>query len=262
MAEQLIDIPIEQIQANPYQPRLEFSPEELEELGQSIKENGLIQPLIVRKSQVWGYELIAGERRLRASKLIGLDKVPAVVKDISDQTSMQQAIIENLQRSDLNPIEEALAYQKLIERTQMTHDDIAQKMGKSRPYITNSLRLLNLPAEGQEALIQGKISSGHARLILGIEETKQVSWLKQVLKESWTVRQLETKLKEKKKQTKQPSDSFVKHQEQELKKQLGRDLTIKLSQKQDGYLLLPFHSLEDFHNLIHSLGMTVENKRD
>lgn len=259
MAEQLIDIPIEQIQPNPYQPRLEFSEEELEELGQSIKKNGLIQPLIVRKSQVWGYELIAGERRLRASKLIGLDKVPAVVKDIDDQLSMQQAIIENLQRSDLNPIEEALAYQKLIEKTEMTHDEIAQTIGKSRPYITNSLRLLNLPERGKEALIEGKISSGHARLILSLPEEEQVFWIEKCSQKDISVRQLEINLKEKKSNQPKSADHFVRYQEEELKKQLGREVTIKINQQAKGQLIIPFQSLEDFHKLLNILGVTVEN---
>ncbi|MGF3083944.1 ParB/RepB/Spo0J family partition protein, partial [Streptococcus pyogenes] len=138
--ELLIDLPIEDIVTNPYQPRIQFNQRELQDLATSIKSNGLIQPIIVRKSDIFGYELVAGERRLKASKMAGLKKVPAIIKKISTLESMQQAIVENLQRSNLNAIEEAKAYQLLVEKKHMTHDEIAKYMGKSRPYISNTLR--------------------------------------------------------------------------------------------------------------------------
>lgn len=152
MTEILMHIPIEDIVANPYQPRLQFNQKELEELAHSIQANGLIQPIIVRKSDVFGYELVAGERRFKAAKLAGLQKIPAIVKEISTLESMQQAIVENLQRSNLNAIEEAKAYQLLIDKNKMTHEDIATYMGKSRPYISNTIRLLQLPDVIRQAI--------------------------------------------------------------------------------------------------------------
>ena len=141
--EKLEKIAVKDIRTNPFQPRKVFDQEKLEELAQSIKENGLIQPIIVRKSPIIGFELLAGERRFRASKIAGLELVPAIIKELTDQEMMRQAIIENLQREDLNPIEEAISYQKLVDHG-YKHDQIAQFMGKSRPYISNMLRLLHL----------------------------------------------------------------------------------------------------------------------
>ena len=155
MQEQLKALPISDIYPNPFQPRIEFSDEELAELSQSIAENGLIQPIIVRKSDITGYELIAGERRLRACKRLGMTEIPAVVKEVTDQESRKQAIIENLQRSNLNPIEEAKAYRSLINELAYSHEELAKAMAKSRPYISNSLRLLQLPQEIQTSIENG-----------------------------------------------------------------------------------------------------------
>ena len=163
--EKLEKIAVKDIRTNPFQPRKVFDQEKLEELAQSIKENGLIQPIIVRKSPIIGFELLAGERRFRASKIAGLDLVPAIIKELTDQEMMRQAIIENLQREDLNPIEEAISYQKLVDHG-YKHDQIAQFMGKSRPYISNMLRLLHLAPSVQEAVIQNDISSAHARVLV------------------------------------------------------------------------------------------------
>lgn len=150
-------ISITDIQKNPYQPRKEFDKEKLDELAQSIKENGVIQPIIVRQSPVIGYEILAGERRYRASLLAGLTSIPAVVKQLSDQEMMVHSIIENLQRENLNPIEEARAYESLVEKG-FTHAEIADKMGKSRPYISNSIRLLSLPEQIISEVENGKLS--------------------------------------------------------------------------------------------------------
>ena len=175
--DRLTTIAIKDISPNPYQPRLHFKQEELEELAASIGQNGIIQPIIVRPSDIFGYELVAGERRLRASQLAGLTEIPAIIKQLDNTQSMQQAIIENLQRSDLDPIEEALAYQQLINKKELTHEELAQFMGKSRPYITNSLRLLQLPKSIQEGLRRGHISTGQARLLLTLEkEDTQLAW--------------------------------------------------------------------------------------
>ena len=155
-------ISITDIQKNPYQPRKEFDREKLHELAQSIRENGVIQPIIVRQSPVIGYEILAGERRYRASLLAGLRSIPAVVKQLSDQEMMVQSIIENLQRENLNPIEEARAYESLVEKG-FTHAEISDKMGKSRPYISNSIRLLSLPEPILSEVETGRLSQAHAR---------------------------------------------------------------------------------------------------
>lgn len=259
MTEQLTTLPITSISPNPYQPRTVFSQEELTELAQSIRENGLIQPIIVRPSAIAGYELVAGERRFRASQLAGLTHITAIVKELTDEDSMKQAIIENLQRADLNPIEEALSYHKLIDKLQFTHDELAQIMGKSRPYITNSLRLLQLSDQAKEALATKTISPGHARLLLSLPTKDQNKWLNQVIKQNLTVRQLENQLKTKPKKAPQQIDPFIAEQEKQLKQQLGLDCQIKVSPAGHGQLTISFSSLDDFHNLIHNLSQVVDS---
>lgn len=257
MTETLTLIKIDNIVPNPYQPRLEFNSSELEELAGSIKANGLIQPIIVRKSAIFGYELIAGERRLRASKIAGLTEIPAIIKNISNQESMQFAIVENLQRSDLNPIEEAKAYQQLLTKNQMTHEELAQFMGKSRPYITNSLRLLNLPKNLSNAVEKGKLSQGHARALLTLKtEEEQEKWCQKILTEDISVRKLEKLLKpaKNKKQSLKKKDIFIRNQEEELSKRLGLPVKISISKtKTKGEIHLHFQSEEDFNRIINSL---------
>jgi ParB family chromosome partitioning protein len=185
------EVAIELIEPNPYQPRKEFSDEKLAELADSIKTHGIIQPLLVRELQ-GKYQLIAGERRLRAAKLVGLPTVPIVIREISEQSMMEIALVENLQREDLNPIEEAIAYQRLMDEFHVTQDDVAKKVGKSRPAIANTLRLLNLPQEVQDELANGTLTMGHARALLGLrtsEEQKQ-AW-KQIQEQELSVRATE-----------------------------------------------------------------------
>ena len=166
-------IALKDIRTNPYQPRKQFSQKKIEELAASIKENGLIQPIILRKSSLFGYEILAGERRFRAASFLGLETIPAVVKELSDDEMLKQAIIENLQREDLNPIEEAESYQSLIDKG-LTHDEIAKIMGKSRPYISNIVRLLQLSKEVRQAIKEEEISQGHARLLVPLKEEEQL----------------------------------------------------------------------------------------
>lgn len=254
MSEHLQILPISDIYPNPFQPRLEFSDEELYELSQSIKENGLIQPIIVRKSDIIGYELIAGERRLRACKRLGLTTITAIVKDISDQESRRQAIIENLQRSDLSPIEEAKAYHDLVHIEGYSHETLAAAMGKSRPYISNSLRLLQLPRVIQEALEEGKISQGHARALLAIETpTKQEQTFNQLLSEQWSVRQLEKQIEKLPRKQKIKKDPFLKNIENDLEKSLGLPVTLRYSKNHSGSIQINFSTEEDFNRIIHKL---------
>ncbi|QMS96357.1 ParB/RepB/Spo0J family partition protein [Streptococcus equinus] len=259
MTETLNLINIDDISPNPYQPRLEFKQEELEELSRSIKANGLIQPIIVRKSAIFGYELIAGERRLKASKMAGLSEIPAIIKEISNKKSMQLAIVENLQRSDLNPIEEAKAYQQLLDRNQMTHEELAQFMGKSRPYITNCLRLLNLPSAISKAVERGQLSQGHARVLLTLKnEKEQEKWYQKVITEEISVRKLEELVKKskptKKSSKKNKKNIFIRHQEEELSKLLGVPVSLSLAKSGfKGDLQLHFQSEEDFNRIINRL---------
>lgn len=224
-------IRISDIQKNPYQPRKEFSEEKIKELAQSIKENGLIQPIIVRQSPVIGYEILAGERRYRASIEAGLSEVPVIIKKLSDQDMMVHSIIENLQREDLNPIEEAKAYQSLIDKG-YTHADIAEKMGKSRPYITNLVRLLTLPNFILKEVETGKLSQAHARLLIQLPLKEQKNLLNRIQKEDLSVRQVEDLLKEEKNKKKsKEKDHFIKEEEENLKKLLGLDVQIVLQKK-------------------------------
>lgn len=254
MQEQLKALPISDIYPNPFQPRIEFSDEELAELSQSIAENGLIQPIIVRKSDIIGYELIAGERRLRACKRLGMTEIPAVVKEVTDQESRKQAIIENLQRSNLNPIEEAKAYRSLINELAYSHEELAKAMGKSRPYISNSLRLLQLPQEIQTSIENGKLSQGHARALLAVEDTKkQLTIYHQVLTEKWSVRTLEKRLQELPKKQKSKKDIHIKDKEKELEKSLGLAVTLRYHKNHSGTIQIHFSTEEDFNRIINKL---------
>ena len=245
-------VQIKDIQKNPYQPRKEFSEEKIQELAQSIKENGLIQPIIVRKSPVLGYEILAGERRYRASIAAGLSEVPVIVKQLSDQDMMLHSIIENLQRENLNPIEEAKAYQSLIDKG-FTHTEIAEKMGKSRPYITNLVRLLGLPKHILIEVESGKLSQAHARLLIQLSSDKQDKLLNRIQTENLSVRQVEQILQKTKKNSKKEKDYFVKEEEQTLKKILGLEVQIKLQKKDSGKITISFHNQDEYQQFINSL---------
>ena len=245
-------ISITDIQKNPYQPRKEFDREKLHELAQSIKENGVIQPIIVRQSPVIGYEILAGERRYRASLLAGLRYIPAVVKQLSDQEMMVQSIIENLQRENLNPIEEARAYESLVEKG-FTHAEIADKMGKSRPYISNSIRLLSLPEPILSEVESGKLSQAHARSLVGLNKEQQDYFFQRIIEEDISVRKLEALLTEKKQKKLQKNDYFIQNEEEQLKKILGLDVEIKLFKKDSGKIIIAFSNQEEYSRIINSL---------
>ena len=245
-------ISITDIQKNPYQPRKEFDGEKLDELAQSIKENGVIQPIIVRQSPVIGYEILAGERRYRASLLAGLTSIPAVVKQLSNQEMMVQSIIENLQRENLNPIEEARAYEALVDKG-FTHAEIADKMGKSRPYISNSIRLLSLPEQILSEVESGKLSQAHARSLVGLNKEQQDYFFQRIIEEDISVRKLEALLTEKKQKKLQKNDYFIQNEEEQLKKLLGLDIKIKLSKKDSGKIIISFSNQEEYSRIINSL---------
>lgn len=185
------EISIEDIETNPYQPRRHFDPESLQELAASIKEHGVLQPLLVRKKDP-GYQLIAGERRLRAAKQAGLSTVPVVVKALDDRMVMEIALVENLQREDLNPLEEAEAYQRLITEFNLTQEEVAKAVGKSRPAIANTLRLLNLPEPIQQLVANGQLTMGHARALLSLERPEEQLYISEkIITEKLSVRETE-----------------------------------------------------------------------
>ncbi|SDY36814.1 ParB/RepB/Spo0J family partition protein [Thermoactinomyces sp. DSM 45892] len=186
------EVEVLELRANPYQPRKHFDEDgSLNELAESVKQHGIIQPLIVRKS-IRGYEIVAGERRFRAAKQVGLEKVPVVVRDYTDNEMMEIALVENLQREDLNPIEVAMAYQKLLQHLHLTQEQLSERVGVSRSHVTNFIRLLQLPAEIQENVSRGTLSMGHARALLGVKDSDlQKRLAKKVIEEETNVRQLE-----------------------------------------------------------------------
>lgn len=185
------EISIAEIDFNPDQPRHKFDSESLQELAESIKVHGVLQPLLVRKKGL-GYQLIAGERRLRAAKIAGLERVPVVIKELDDRTVMEIALVENLQREDLNPIEEAQAYRRLIDEFQLTQEEIAKSVGKSRSAIANTIRLLQLPESIQKMVLDGQLTMGHARALLGLEQAEQQLYISEkIIKENLSVRETE-----------------------------------------------------------------------
>ena len=189
--EEIVEINIDELRPNPYQPRKIFKDESLKELADSIKEHGVFQPIIVKKS-INGYEIIAGERRFRASKLAGITKIPAIVRAFTDEQMMEIALLENLQRENLNAIEEAMAYKSMIDKLLITQDELAKKVGKSRSHITNTLGLLRLPIEVQQMVADEKISMGHARVLSKLEsDEKIIEMAKQIVDSKMPVRDLE-----------------------------------------------------------------------
>jgi ParB family transcriptional regulator, chromosome partitioning protein len=253
--ERVTEIAVGDIRPNPYQPRKEFEPTAIEELAQSIKEHGIIQPLIVRKS-IKGFELVAGERRLRAAKAVGLKKVPAVVKAYSDQQLMEIALIENLQREDLNPLEEAEAYEKLIAHHSYTQEQLAQKIGKSRPHVANMLRLLQLPKKIREMVSVSALSMGHARALLSVEkEAVQLQLANDVVNKGLSVRQLEELVKqlnvsrETKKKKPLKKEPQLMELEERLRSRLGTSVKIKKGTKR-GKIEIDFYSQEDLQRIL------------
>ncbi|WP_153126904.1 ParB/RepB/Spo0J family partition protein [Peribacillus tepidiphilus] len=253
------EVSIKELRPNPYQPRKIFNQESLDELKQSILQHGILQPIIAKKC-LKGYEIVVGERRFRAAKEAGLKKVPIVVRELTDQQMMELAVLENLQREDLNPIEEAIAYQSLLEKLSLTQEQLAKRLGKSRPHITNHIRLLSLPKDIQEAISQGKISMGHGRALLGLKKKSQLKPLvEKVIKEELNVRQLELLIQQlnsnvsretKKKTVKK--DLFIEERENILRERFGTNVTITQSKKK-GKIEIEFFSQEDLERILELL---------
>jgi ParB family transcriptional regulator, chromosome partitioning protein len=256
------ELEIAQIVANPYQPRTQFKPEALQELANSIKEHGVIQPLVVTKTQS-GYEIVVGERRFRASQLAGLTKIPAIVKDsLHNQTKLEVALIENTQRQDLNAIEEARGYDRMIKEFNLTQDQVAKKVGKSRSAVANTLRLLNLPAEIQRGVIEGKITEGHARAILGLADMeKMILMYSTILEQGWNVRQVESKVREitvKRRIDAATPDPKLMAIETELRGKLGAQVKIQ-RQGRGGKITIDFYSDEDLEEIMNRMAEQQSN---
>jgi ParB family chromosome partitioning protein len=254
----IIEIKITEIEANDKQPRKAFGDETLMDLAESIKEHGVIQPIIVRKLGS-GYQIIAGERRWRASRLAGKKTIPAIVKECSNLEVMEFALIENLQREDLNSIEEAMAYKSLIEEYDMTQEEISKKIGKSRPAIANSLRLLQLPQEVIKMIEKGEISQGHARALLSVSgEKNQIEMAKRIVAHQLSVRQVEKmagNIKRKKKKEVLPDACQIEisHLEERLKTALGTKVTIQ-HKNNKGKIEIEYYSNEDLDRILDLLG--------
>ena len=252
----VVDVDVEKIIANPYQPRIEFDENKLQELANSIKEHGVIQPLVVTKKGE-KYELIAGERRLQASKLAKLREVPVIIKDIDEKEKLELAIIENIQRHNLNPIEEAKAYKRLVEEFKMSQEEVAKKMGKSRSVVANKLRLLGLPIEAIKALRSGKITEGHAKVILAIKNLeKRRAFLELIIKNGWTVRQAEDKVKEMSIRSQRrvvKIDPEIKSLEEKFSLALGTKVKIKKSGKNGGKIIIDYFSGEELDEIVDKL---------
>ena len=249
--EKVWEIPTNKVVPNPHQPRADFKQEELEDLANSIKEYGIIQPLIVTQIGQDSWQLIAGERRLRAAKSLGLNVVPAVIRDLTEQKKMEIALIENLQRQNLNPLEIAIAYQKLIDEFNLTHEELSKKIGKSRSVIANFLRLLNLRVEVKQAIIDGRITEGHARVMAGLPEEDQLIVLDKILKNNFNVRETERAGKEivvKKHIRKVSFKPEIKAKEDELKTVLGTKVEIK-EHGGAGQIIIRFFSLDELEEI-------------
>lgn len=257
--ENVREININEIAPNPYQPRKVFTEEAINELKESIIEHGVLQPIIVRKN-IKGYEIVVGERRYRASKAAKLKTIPAVVRELTDQQMMEFAVLENLQREDLTPIEEAVAYQTLMDKLDLTQEELAKRLGKSRPYIANHIRLLLLPNHIQHWITEGKLTMGHGRTLLGLKKKEKISDIaKLVINDQLNVRQLEKLVqqinenvpRETKPKTPQ-KDVFILEKENNLREKFGTTVTIKRSKKK-GKIEIEFLTNEDLERILEIL---------
>lgn len=264
--EVVVELKLADIRSNPYQPRKKFDEKALQELADSIKQSGVFQPIIVRRSTIKGYELIAGERRVRASQLAGKETIPAIVRQIDEEQMIEIAVLENLQREDLSPMEEAEAYNVLMEKLKLTQAEVAERMGKSRPYIANYLRLLSLPEKVKELLNDNSLSMGQARTLLGLKDkNKVVAIAEKVVKDQLTVRQLEELVqslndkkeepeKKEKKEKTVPKPTHILAVEERMQEYFGTSATVH--QKGDrGKIEIEFLSQSDFIRILDLLNI-------
>lgn len=258
---EVIEVEIGKITANPYQPRKNFDQEKLSQLAQSINHHGILQPLLVTKTLDGKYELLIGERRLHAAKLIGLKTVPVIIKNAQSQKKLELALVENLQRHDLNPIEEAMAFARLSKEFNLTQEEIAKKVGKSRSDVANIIRILTLPEEVQKAIFEEKISLGHAKAILGIEDgKKQIEIMNQIINYRLPVRDVEDRIKKVKvrgySRGAEKSQDILQIEEQ-LRIALGTRVNVKKS-GHTGQIIINFYSEEELSGLVEKICKEVE----
>ncbi|MFT9005110.1 MAG: ParB/RepB/Spo0J family partition protein [Liquorilactobacillus hordei] len=266
--EVVTELALDDIRPNPYQPRKIFDEEALSELSVSIKKSGVFQPIIVRKSSVKGYEIISGERRFRASRLAEKKSIPAIIREIDEASMMEIAILENLQREDLTPLEEAQAYNTLMGKLQLTQAQVSARLGKSRPYIANYLRLLGLPKEVKDMLQQEELSMGQARTLLALKDKKQVIPVaKKTVADNLTVRQLEQLVakmngddkKTAKKIKKDPNAVYYEQSENALREKFGTKVAVKTSSRQGkGKIEIDYLSTSDFNRIMDILGINLD----
>ena len=252
--DKIVEIALDEIKKNPYQPRTYFNEEKLNELKESIEKNGLLQPIIVKKA-VKGYYIIAGERRYRAFELLDRKEIPAIIKEMTDEEMMVFAVLENLQREDLSALEESESYKNLMDKMSLTQEELAKKLGKSRPYIANSLRLLKLPTEIKNKLEQGVISTAHARTLLSLKTKKAMEEVcVLVVERKMSVRELEEYvaklLKPREVRKTKAKDIFIEEQENILKKRLGTSVTIKQGRNKKGKIEIEFKDNDEFERII------------
>lgn len=255
-----IEINISEIRPNPYQPRKEFEPKALQELADSIKTHGIFTPLLVRKS-VSGYDLIAGERRLRAAKLAGLTQVPAIAVDFTEEQMMEISILENVQREDLNPIEEAAAYESLVRKLGYTQEKLAQRVGKSREYCANMMRLLKLPSEVQQLVIEKKLTNGHVRPLLSLEDDDAIyDAAMKIVHDKMSVRDVEKYVKELNGKAPKPvkaekkKDPMIRDIEARMSSKLGTEVEIQTKK-----ISISFSDTDDLNRILEILGCLEES---
>ncbi|WP_409021823.1 ParB/RepB/Spo0J family partition protein [Dellaglioa sp. P0083] len=266
--ESVVRLNLAEIRPNPYQPRKTFDEDALKELAASIKKSGVFQPIIVRESVIKGYEIIAGERRFRASKLAGLTDVPAIIRTMTEEAMMEVAILENLQREELSPLEEAEAYNMLMEKLNLTQSQVSERLGKSRPYIANYLRLLGLPNSVKELLQVDQLSMGQARTLLSLKDKQKIGALaKRTVKENLTVRELEKVIAqmngEIKKNTKKVNEVeksiYVQQSENLLKEKFGTQVSIQQSKKNHkGKIEIDYLSTDDLNRILDLLDISLD----
>ncbi|HAP30895.1 MAG TPA: chromosome partitioning protein ParB [Flavobacteriales bacterium] len=259
------EIKIEQIEVNPFQPRTDFDQDALQELAISIKELGIIQPLTVRKLGYDKFQLISGERRFRASQLAGLKTVPVYVRIANDQAMLEMALVENIQREQLNPVEIALSYQRLIDECKLTQEKMSERVGKKRSTITNYLRLLKLPAEILAALRDESISMGHARALVNVKnQDTQINIFRDALNNGFTVREIEQVVKDfgdssytKTSRNRSKTLPSFEHQKlaNDISNKIGKDVKLKVSKSGKGKIEIPFNSNDDLHQIISQLAL-------
>jgi ParB family chromosome partitioning protein len=257
----IASLPINQIESNPFQPREEFNPEALGELADSIREQGIIQPLTVRKMGYDKYQLISGERRLKASKIVGLTEVPCYIRIANDQQMLEMALVENIQRENLNALEVALSYQRLIDECDLSQEELSQRVGKNRTTVTNYIRLLKLPAEVQVAVRDNKISMGHARALINIEdELTQTTILKNIILKDLSVREVEEIARNLNKQTSAPREKAtveipteVENFRNRVAERFNTKVNVSLNNKGKGNIVISFNSQKQLKNILEEL---------